>query len=240
MNPLVRLAGIRRTYRLEGGRGVDVLKGIDLLIHSGDYLSLMGPSGSGKSTLMHVIGCLDRPDGGTYHLDGQDILALDDDRLSRLRGSRLGFVFQSFNLIPQMDLIENVALPLLYSGGNLHDQRARAVAALERVGLGHRLEHRPTQLSGGEQQRAAIARALVTNPLMLLGDEPTGNLDTRTGGEIMGLFADLNAKGLTILMVTHDPEVAAATRRTIRMRDGLLAEDVVNAPVAASVESSGR
>lgn len=239
MNPLVRLAGIRRTYRLEGGRGVDVLKGIDLLIHPGDYLALMGPSGSGKSTLMHVIGCLDRPDGGDYHLDGQDILALDDDRLSRLRGGRLGFVFQSFNLIPQMDLIENVALPLLYSGGNLNDQRARAVAALERVGLGHRLDHRPTQLSGGEQQRAAIARALVTDPLMLLGDEPTGNLDTRTGGEIMGLFADLNAKGLTILLVTHDPEVAAATRRTIRMRDGLLAEDVVNATAPASAESSG-
>lgn len=239
MNPLVRLAGIRRTYRLEGGRGVDVLKGIDLLIHPGDYLALMGPSGSGKSTLMHVIGCLDRPDGGDYHLDGQDILALDDDRLSRLRGGRLGFVFQSFNLIPQMDLIENVALPLLYSGGNLNDQRARAVAALERVGLGHRLDHRPTQLSGGEQQRAAIARALVTDPLMLLGDEPTGNLDTRTGGEIMGLFADLNAKGLTILLVTHDPEVAAATRRTIRMRDGLLAEDVVNATASASAESSG-
>lgn len=226
MSGLVELGGIRRTYRLEGGRGVEVLKGIDLAIAPGDYLALMGPSGSGKSTLMHVIGCLDRPDGGSYRLDGQDVLALDDDAVSRLRGGRIGFVFQAFNLVPQMDLIENVALPLLYTGHGLAEQRSRAVAALERVGLGHRLDHKPTQLSGGEQQRAAIARSLVADPLLLLGDEPTGNLDSRTGAEIMALFAELNAKGLTILLVTHDAGVAAATRRVVRMRDGLLVEDV--------------
>lgn len=226
MSGLVELRGIRRTYRLEGGRGVEVLKGIDLAIAPGDYLALMGPSGSGKSTLMHVIGCLDRPDGGSYRLDGQDVLALDDDAVSRLRGGRIGFVFQAFNLVPQMDLIENVALPLLYTGHGLAEQRSRAVAALERVGLGHRLDHKPTQLSGGEQQRAAIARSLVADPLLLLGDEPTGNLDSRTGAEIMALFAELNAKGLTILLVTHDAGVAAATRRVVRMRDGMLVEDV--------------
>lgn len=225
MSGLVELAGIRRTYRLEGGRGVEVLKGIDLTIATGDYLALMGPSGSGKSTLMHIIGCLDRPDGGSYRLDGQDVLALDDDAVSRLRGGRIGFVFQAFNLVPQMDLIENVALPLLYTGHGLAEQRSRAVAALERVGLGHRLDHKPTQLSGGEQQRAAIARSLVADPLLLLGDEPTGNLDSRTGAEIMGLFAELNAKGLSILLVTHDAGVAAATRRIVRMRDGMLVED---------------
>jgi putative ABC transport system ATP-binding protein len=222
---LVRLVDLRRTYRLEDGRGVEVLKGITLTIRRGDFVALMGPSGSGKSTLMQVIGGLDRPDGGAYHLEDQDLLALDDDQLSRLRGRRLGFVFQAFNLIPQMDLIENVALPLLYAGEEDAPARLRAVASLERVGLGHRLDHRPTQLSGGEQQRAAIARALVTDPILLLGDEPTGNLDTRTSDEIMGLFADLNARGLTILLVTHDPHVAAAAHRTVRMRDGRLVEE---------------
>ncbi len=204
---LVELSGIRRTYRIGGGTGgaasapgrdVPVLKGVDLSIRRGDFVALMGPSGSGKTTLMHIIGCLDRPDAGTYRLDGEDVATLDDDRLSRLRGRQVGFVFQSFNLIPQMSVRENVELPLFYLGVPAQERRERADAALTRVGLGHCLDHRPTQMSGGENQRGAIARALVSGPSLLVADEPTGNLDSRTGSEIMTLFKELHERGLTL------------------------------------------
>jgi putative ABC transport system ATP-binding protein len=220
--PLIAISALKRAYVLAKDHRVDVLHGIDLTVERGDFMALMGPSGSGKSTLMHIVGFLDRPDGGSYRFEGTDVTGLDDAALSRLRGSRVGFVFQSFNLIPQLSIVENTSLPLSYLGVPGRERGARARAALERMGLGHRLRHRPNQLSGGEMQRVAIARALVTEPAMLLADEPTGNLDTATGASIMALFAELHAKGLTIIMVTHDEGVAARARRVLRMRDGAI------------------
>ncbi len=219
--PIVELVDIRRTYRL-GARELPVLKGIDLGIARGEFVALMGPSGSGKTTLMHIIGCLDRPDGGSYKLAGEEVSGLDDDRLARLRGRQVGFVFQFFNLIPQMTVTENVELPMLYLGVGAAERRRRALAALERVGLKDRVTHHPAQMSGGEMQRGAIARALVCEPSLLVADEPTGNLDSRTGAEIIGLFQELNALGLTVIMVTHDHGVAAKAQRVVRMLDGSL------------------
>ena len=218
--PLLALRSITRTYRLPGSEPVPVLRGVDLHVGAGEFLALMGPSGSGKTTLLQIIGCLDRPDSGSYHFSGDEVSALSDDALSRIRGARIGFVFQFFNLIPQMGLIDNVALPLLYLGVGSSERRRRAKHALERVGLGHRLSHRPTQLSGGEQQRCAIARALVAEPPLLVGDEPTGNLDSKTGAQIMELLHDRHRGGLTIVLVTHDAEVGAQAQRLVRMRDG--------------------
>jgi putative ABC transport system ATP-binding protein len=208
----------------EGDARVEVLKGVDLKVGRGEYVAIMGASGSGKSTLLAILGCLDRPGTGSYLLDSTDVLTLSDDRLSALRLTKIGFIFQAFQLIPQLTILENVEVPLFYAGLAKHDRHARARAALERVGLGHRLTHRPSELSGGEQQRSAIARALVLDPPLILADEPTGNLDTTNGAVVLELLRAIHAEGRTILMVTHDPGIAASTDRIVLVRDGLVVQ----------------
>ena len=222
MTEVVRLEGVEKTYYL-GAVEVPVLKGVDFLIPEGDWVALMGPSGSGKSTLMNLIGLLDTPTAGTYSLGGEPVEAKDDDELSTLRNRRIGFVFQSFNLLPQLTALGNVMLPLVYLGLPAAERRERAANLLERVGLGDRLAHRPNALSGGESQRVAIARALACRPSLLLADEPTGNLDSTTGEEVLDLLAEIHAEGATILVVTHEPFVAARALRTVRILDGVLA-----------------
>jgi putative ABC transport system ATP-binding protein len=202
---------------------VHALQGVDLTIADGEFVAIMGPSGSGKSTLMNMIGCLDVPTAGSYVLDGIEVAGMSDDELTLIRNRKLGFVFQSFNLLPRLSATEQVEVPLIYQ--RAPDRRARAIAALERVGLGERVHHKPTELSGGQQQRVAIARALVTEPSLILADEPTGALDTRSTAEIMELFEELNEQGITVIFVTHEPEVAAHTRRQIHIRDGLVVLD---------------
>ncbi len=234
--PVVRLRGITKTYRI--GREIEVraLRGVDLDVMPGEFVAIMGPSGSGKSTLMNVLGCLDAPDAGTYELAGQTVASLSDGALAAIRNRHVGFVFQTFNLLPRLNAIENVELPLVY-GGDGRDRRPRAAAALEQVGLGDRLHHRPSELSGGQQQRVAIARALLNDPSMILADEPTGNLDSRSSAEILAIFQRLNAQGKTVVMVTHEPDVAAHCRRIVRMRDGVVAhDDPVAAPRRAEEE----
>ena len=216
---VVLLEAVWRSYRL-GDQTVHALSGVDLRIDAGEYVAIMGPSGSGKSTLLNVLGLLDRATGGRYLLGGRDVGDLDDDELSLERGRRLGFVFQSYNLIPQLDVVENVEVPMFYAGVPEREARERAEALATRMGLGARLHHRPTELSGGQQQRVAIARSLANDPLVLLADEPTGNLDSRTGLEILGLLDELHASGKTLVVVTHDPSVAARADRVVHMRDG--------------------
>jgi putative ABC transport system ATP-binding protein len=216
---VIELEGIEKTFHV-GASEIRALAGVDLEVLNGDYLAVTGPYGSGKSTLMNVIGCLDSPSRGSYRLRGAPVHMLDDDTLAIIRNQEIGFVFQSFNLLPRLDALRNVELPLLYGPLQPQDRLQRATAALERVGLADRMGHLPNELSGGERQRVAIARALVNQPALLLADEPTGNLDSRTSEEIMGLFDQLAAGGTTILVVTHDREVAAHARREIRMRDG--------------------
>jgi len=218
---MILLREITKTFHL-GGHDVPALRGISLEIQQGEMVAVIGTSGSGKSTLMHILGCLDAPDSGQYHLEGQNVAGLSKNRLAELRNQRIGFVFQSFNLLPRLNATENVELPLLYSG--MHGAKRRAREVLGRLGLGDRLDHRPSQLSGGEAQRVAIARALVTGPAILLADEPTGNLDTTTSSEIMTLFKQLNAEGRTILVVTHEADVAAQCQRQIHLRDGLVVD----------------
>jgi putative ABC transport system ATP-binding protein len=216
---------VRRSYRLDGV-AVDALRGVSLRIDPGEYVAVVGPSGSGKSTLMHLLGCLDRPTGGALRIGGRDVATLSDGELAELRNRTVGFVFQSFALLSRTSALDNVGLPLVYRGLRRAQRRERAAAALEAVGLAHRLGHRPGQLSGGEQQRVAIARALVTEPAVLLADEPTGNLDTRSGQDVLGLLGRLNAqRGVAVVVVTHDPTVAAAARRRVRLRDGLVESD---------------
>jgi putative ABC transport system ATP-binding protein len=219
---------IRRSYQLDGV-SVDALRGVTLRIEPGEYVAIIGPSGSGKSTLMHLLGCLDRPTAGVLRVGGRDIAKLSDPELAELRNATIGFVFQSFQLLPRTTAVENVALPLIYRGTRRAERRRRAVAALEAVGLGHRLGHRPAQLSGGEQQRVAIARALVGEPSVLLADEPTGNLDTRSGAEVMAILDRLNAeREMAVVVVTHDNEVADHARRQIHMRDGRIELDTLD------------
>jgi putative ABC transport system ATP-binding protein len=217
---VIEAADVSRTYEMGGG-SVPALRGVSLRIDPGDFVAVVGPSGSGKSTLMHLLGGLDRPTGGRLVIGGEDVAALSQNQLARLRNRTIGFVFQSFHLLPRTSAVDNVALPLVYRGMSARSRRQRAAAMLGQVGLAHRLDHRPNQLSGGEQQRVAIARALVTDPSVLLADEPTGNLDSATGDAVLALLEQLNAaSGVAIVLVTHDREVAARARRQIAMRDG--------------------
>jgi len=229
---VVELKGVRRVYyKPDGSVLVEALRGIDVRIEPGQYVAIMGASGSGKSTMMNVLGCLDRPTFGQYFLDGHDVSGMSDEDLSRYRGRKIGFVFQAFNLIPELNVRENVEVPLFYQGVSPRDRHARASAILDKVGLGDRLNHRPSELSGGQQQRTAIARALVTNPSVLMADEPTGNLDSATGRSVLALFDELHQSGITIIMVTHDPDVAKRTQRVVRLRDGLVETDLLQTPV---------
>lgn len=229
---MIELRGIVKRYVL-GEEEVLALAGVDLFIGRNEYVALIGPSGSGKSTLMNIIGCLDSPTEGQYILNGRDTSALRDDELARVRNREIGFVFQSFHLLPRQTALQNVMQPLVYRSMTPAERRERAVESLRKVGLGDRLDHRPNQLSGGQRQRVAVARALVGEPSILLADEPTGNLDSRTSLEIMALFDALHAQGQTVVIVTHEPDIAAHCRRTIRVRDGRVVEDVLNPPRAA-------
>jgi putative ABC transport system ATP-binding protein len=227
--PVIDLQRIVKTYAM-GDIEVHALRGVSLAVDRGDFVAIMGASGSGKTTLMNIIGCLDVPTRGQYRLDGVDLRLLDEGDLARIRSRKIGFVFQSFNLIARTTALANVELPLLYAGVGAKERRARALAALERVGLAARVEHVPSELSGGQQQRAAIARALVTNPSLILADEPTGNLDSSSTEEVLAVFRGLNAEGRTVVVITHEEDVAACARRIVRLRDGLVVEDVRRAP----------
>ena len=228
---MMQLSGIRRDY-LVGAETVHALDGVDLEVGAGEYVSIMGPSGSGKSTLLNVLGLLDRPTSGTYRLQGEDVSHLDDDALAANRQRHIGFIFQFFHLIPRLTALENVELPLVLTGAAPRARRERAAQILESVGLKTRSDHRPDQLSGGERQRVAIARALVNRPAVILADEPTGNLDSATGEEIMRVFGALADRGNTIVLITHEPDIAAHARRLVRLRDGRVEEDRITVPVA--------
>jgi putative ABC transport system ATP-binding protein len=220
-DPVISLQDVHRVYHT-GRVDVRALDGLDLTVEQGEFLAVVGPSGSGKSTLMNIVGCLDRPTGGRYLLDGFDVAELDDDGLAALRSRSIGFVFQSYNLLPRTTALENVATPLAYQGVRRQEREARARDALERLGLGDRLSHEPAELSGGQQQRVAIARALVTEPAIILADEPTGNLDSTSGAEVMGILRELHASGRTVLLITHDADVATFADRQVHVRDGRL------------------
>jgi putative ABC transport system ATP-binding protein len=221
---VIALQNVTKTYRM-GDIEVNALRGVSLTVNPGEFVAIMGASGSGKSTMMNIIGCLDIPSRGRYWLDGVDVRKLDEATLARVRNRKIGFIFQSFNLIPRTSALANVELPLTYAGVKGKQRRARALAALDEVGLGDRLHHLPSELSGGQQQRVAVARAIASNPALILADEPTGNLDTVATSEVMGIFARLNAEGRTVVLITHEPDVAAGARRVVRLRDGLITED---------------
>jgi len=225
--PIIQLRALDKTYQM-GSVLVHALRGMDIEFYQGEYVSIMGPSGCGKSTLLNLLGCLDRPSAGHYILEGADLSELDDDALSEIRGSRIGFIFQSYNLIPQLTVIENIGIPLYYLGRSDAETEAVATDLANKVGLGDRLNHKPHELSGGQQQRVAIARALTNGAGLILADEPTGNLDSASGAEILDMFDDLTALGKTIIMVTHDESIAHRTMRVIRLRDGEVVSDVRN------------
>ena len=221
---IIKIRNIIRDFEL-GQEIVHVLKGIDLDIEKGEYVAIMGPSGSGKSTLMNLIGCLDTPTSGTYILNDKDVSQMSDDELAEIRNKEIGFVFQTFNLLPRITALDNVALPMVYAGASKKDRTERAIKVLNDVGLSDRMDHRPNQLSGGQRQRVAVGRALVNKPSIILADEPTGNLDSKTGVEIMNLFEDIHKAGNTIIVVTHEEEIAAHAQRVIRLRDGMIESD---------------
>ncbi|MBE9582906.1 ABC transporter ATP-binding protein [Mucilaginibacter sp. JRF] len=227
MQPLISIKDIGRKYVI-GTEVIHALKSVSLSINKGEFVALMGPSGSGKSTLMNILGCLDTPTKGEYILNGINVSHMTDDDLAEVRNAEIGFVFQTFNLLPRNTSLENVALPLVYAGISKTDRLARAHKALENVGLGNRTDHRPNELSGGQRQRVAVARALINNPSIILADEPTGNLDTKTSIEIMGLIEDIHSKGNTIILVTHEEDIAQHAHRIVRMRDGLIEKDYQN------------
>ena len=221
---MIELKNVTKVYQM-GTQEVHALRGVDLTVEKGEYVAIMGPSGSGKSTLMNIIGCLDVPTTGSYMLDDTDVSDMSDDQQARIRNQQIGFVFQQFNLLPRTKALKQVALPLMYAGMGRQERNRRAKEALESVGLADRLDHRPDELSGGQQQRVAIARALATEPGLILADEPTGALDSETGAELLELFADLNRRGITIVTVTHDPQVGGAARRAVHLRDGVIEKD---------------
>ncbi|MFN8275230.1 MAG: ABC transporter ATP-binding protein [Flavobacteriaceae bacterium] len=223
-NPLIKISNIIRNFEL-GHETVYVLKGIDLEINKGEYVALMGPSGSGKSTLMNILGCLDTPTSGTYILNNKDVSQMHDDELADIRNKEIGFVFQTFNLLPRTTALNNVALPMIYAGHSKSERQERAAEVLTQVNLADRMDHQPNQLSGGQRQRVAIARALVNKPSIILADEPTGNLDSKTSVEIMKLFGEIHAQGNTVILVTHEEEIAAYANRVIRLRDGMIESD---------------
>ncbi|MBS1530545.1 MAG: ABC transporter ATP-binding protein [Bacteroidetes bacterium] len=227
MEPLITIKDIGRKYVI-GAETIHALKSVSLSINKGEFVALMGPSGSGKSTLMNILGCLDTPTKGEYILNGIDVSHMTDNQLADVRNSEIGFVFQTFNLLPRNTALDNVALPLVYAGVNRENRRTRAKQALTNVGLEHRVDHKPNELSGGQRQRVAVARALINNPSIILADEPTGNLDTKTSIEIMGLLEDIHAKGNTIILVTHEEDIAKHAHRIVRMRDGLIENDQPN------------
>jgi putative ABC transport system ATP-binding protein len=229
---IIRIRDLGREYRM-GSERILALRGVTLEIHRNEYVAIMGPSGSGKSTMMNVLGCLDTPSAGEYWLNGAEVSRLTDDALARVRNREIGFVFQTFNLLPRATALHNVELPLVYAGVRARERRERAAAALRRVGLGERMDHRPNELSGGQRQRVAIARALVNEPSILLADEPTGNLDSVTSDEIMEVFAALHAAGQTVIMVTHEPDIAARAERRIVLRDGRVESDQLSREAAA-------
>jgi len=238
MAPLLEADAVERVYRMGADIEVRALRGVTFRVDEGDYVAIVGSSGSGKSTLLNLIGALDRPDAGHVRYDGRDVREMNDTELAELRNRRIGFVFQSFHLLGRMTALENVAMPLVYRASSPKERRARARAALESVGLGDRVDHRPTELSGGQQQRVAIARALVTEPALLLADEPTGNLDTATGEEIMALLERIQReRGMALVVITHEPEIARRARRRIELRDGLIVSDA--APTAAPTAATG-
>jgi putative ABC transport system ATP-binding protein len=230
---IIKMEGLGKIYST-GKIEVEALKNVNLDIGKGEFVSIMGPSGSGKSTLMNIVGCLDRSTSGHYELDGVAISSLDDIELAKIRNRKIGFVFQSFNLLPRITALQNIELPMIYAGVGKKERRSKAIEALERVSLAERMDHKPNELSGGQKQRVAIARALVNNPAIILADEPTGNLDTASGEDIMAVFQGLNREGVTIVLVTHEPDIAQHTRRIVRFRDGLLTTDeIVKHPVDA-------
>ncbi|MDO6389686.1 ABC transporter ATP-binding protein [Pontibacter sp. BT731] len=232
MSTIIETHDISKVYRM-GSETIHALKSVSIRIERGEYVAFMGPSGSGKSTLMNIIGCLDTPSGGQYVLNGNDVSNMTDNELAEVRNKEIGFVFQTFNLLPRQSSLENVALPLIYAGYNKSTREEKAQKALESVGLGNRGKHKPNELSGGQRQRVAIARALINNPSIILADEPTGNLDTKTSYEIMELFENLHAKGNTIIMVTHEEDIAKYAHRIVRLRDGLVETDEMNQDVTS-------
>ncbi len=230
--PIIDIKSIKRDFQL-GSETVNVLKGIDLLINKGEYVALMGPSGSGKSTLMNILGCLDTPTSGSYILNGKQVSEMHDDELAEIRNKEIGFVFQTFNLMPRTTALDNVALPMVYAGFSKDDRNKRATEVLTQVGLADRMDHKPNQLSGGQRQRVAVGRALVNKPSIILADEPTGNLDSKTSVEIMKLFGEIHANGNTVILVTHEEDIAAHAHRIIRLRDGIIENDIQNKEIVS-------